>query len=152
MNMKQHSSPNAFLFTHQVKNCQWQSVRRTVKLAVYALHILAVCDHSMLTASSSGQHAHLVSLRFSPHQPSIYCAVPIRNCISICMEYINQVCIWSISTLSLVGPFINHTLQHLHHWLNQTASSRAFIISLCSYHLLCNCTGAILPVCRYTTL
>ena len=68
--------------------------------------VLAVCGHSMLTASSSGQDVHLVSLRF-PLQPSIYCTVPISYCISIYMEYINQVCIWSISTLCLVSHFIN---------------------------------------------
>ena len=92
-----------------------------------------------------------MSLRF-PLQPSIYCTVPIRHCISIYMEYIIQVCIWSISTDSLSGRSLHHTFQHLHHWLNQTPSSHASILSLCSYRLLCNCTGAILPVCRYTRL
>ena len=90
--IKQHCDKSRSLFL---------TVRKPVKLAVYALHILAVCNHSMLTASSSGQHIHLVSLSF-PLQPSIHCTVPI----SIYMEYINQVCIWSISTLCLVGPFI----------------------------------------------
>ena len=81
-------------------------MRRTVKLAVYALHILAVCDHSRLTPSSSRQHVHLVSLGSPTNHRAIYCAVPIRYCISIYMEYINQICIRLISTLCLVDPFI----------------------------------------------
>ena len=131
-------------------------MRRTVKLAVYALHILAVCDHSMHTASTGGHHVHLVFQRFPPPTINILCcAVPIRYCISSYMEYINQFCIWSIATLCLVSPFI--TLFN------------AFItgsIKLQAYMLLCfplftssplqlivqAMKGAILPVCWCTTL